>query len=125
MLGSDGVEIFNSGSQKVTSTQETGFMPLSSLLEMLPKKGADSLLYIKVDPGVVYLSGIPSATVYFQCFDATGHILWEEKATNVRADGGNALFKPHGWKGKLTPHIGKPGLLLKQDQGERLRDPKK
>jgi S1-C subfamily serine protease len=123
MLGSDGVEIFNSGSQKITSTQETGFMPLSSLIEMLPKKGADSLLYIKVDPGVVYLSGIPSATVYFQCFDATGHILWEEKATNVRADGGNALFKPHGWKGKLTPHIGKPGLLIKQGQGESSPEP--
>jgi S1-C subfamily serine protease len=116
MLGSDGVEISNYGSQKVMNTQEIGFMPLSSLIEMLPKKGADSLLYIKVEPGVRYLSGIPFATVYFQCFDATGHALWEEKATNVLASGGNLLLHPHGWKGKLTPHIGKPGLLLSKDQ---------
>jgi hypothetical protein len=125
MLGSDGMEIANYGSQKFTNSQETGFMPLSSLIEMLPKKGADSLLYIKVEPGERYLSGIPSATVDFQCFDATGHLLWEKKATNVLASGGNLLLHPKGWKGKLTPHIGKPGLLLKQGQGERLPEPKK
>jgi len=125
ILGTDGVEIFNYGSQKVISTQETGFMPLSSLIESLPKKGADSLLYIKVEPGVRYLSGIPFATVYFQCFDATGHVLWEEKATNVLASGGNLLLHPHGWKDKLTPHIGKPGLLLKQGQDGGSPEPKK
>ena len=125
MLGSDGVEIANYGSQKFTNTQETGFMPLSSLIEMIPKKGADSLLYIKVEPGELYLSGIPSATVYFQCFDATGHVLWEEKATNVLASGGNVLFHPRGWKSKLTPHIGKPGLLLKQGQVDGSPEPKK
>jgi len=47
MLATDGVEIANYGSQKFSNTQETGFMPMSSLIEMLPKKGADSLLYIK------------------------------------------------------------------------------
>lgn len=125
MLGSDNVEIANYGSQRVKNTQETGFMPLSSLIEMLPKTGADSLLYIKVEPGVRYLSGTPFATVYFQCFDATGHVLWEEKATNVLANGGNLLLHPHGWKSKLTPHIGKPGLLLKQGQEEGSAVPKK
>jgi len=125
MLASDGVEIANYGSQKFSTTQETGFMPLSSLIEMLPKKGADSLLYIKTEPGEVYLSGVPFATVSFQCFDASGHVLWEEKATNVFADGRNNFFHPKGWKSKLTPHIGKPGLLLKQGQGERLPEPKK
>ncbi len=117
MLGSDGVQIANYGAQKVTNSRENGFVPLSSLIEMLPKKGADSLLYIKTEPGVVYLSGVPFATVYFQCFDATGHLLWEEKATNVLANGGNLLLHPKGWKGKLTPHIGKPGLLLNKDKG--------
>jgi S1-C subfamily serine protease len=48
ILGSADVEIANYGIQKVTNIRETGFMPLSSLLEMLPKTGADSLLYIKV-----------------------------------------------------------------------------
>ncbi len=113
MLGGDGVEIANSGLQKVTNTRETGFLPLSSAIEMLPKTGADSLLYIKVEPGEVYLSGVPFATVSFQCFDASGHVLWEEKATNVFADGRNNFFHPKGWKSKLTPHIGKPGLILK------------
>jgi S1-C subfamily serine protease len=123
MLGTAGVEIANYGSQKVTSTRETGFTPLSSLIETLPKRGADSLLYIKVEPGERYLSGTPFATVSFQCFDAAGHLLWEEKATNVLANGGNLLFHPKGWKGKLIPHIGEPGLLIKQ--GEGTPEPKK
>jgi len=88
---------------------------------MLPKTGADSLLYIKVEPGMTYLA----ATVYFQCYDATGHILWEEKANDVLASGGNTLFHPTGWKRKLTPHIGKPGLLLKQGQEEGSPESKK
>ena len=113
MLGSAGVKIANYGSQKVENTREAGFIPLSSLIEMLPTKGADSLLYLKVEPGVLYLSGIQYATVSFQCYDATGHLLWEEKATNVQPNGGNGFFHPRGWKGKLTPHIGQPGLLLK------------
>ena len=125
MLGSGGVEIVNSGPQKITDLRTTGFMPLSSLIESLPEKGADSLLYIKVEPGAVYLSGIPSATVYFQCFDARGHMLWEEKATNVRADGQNALFKPRGWKSKLTPHMGKPGLLISNGQEKGSPEAKK
>jgi hypothetical protein len=125
MLGGDGVEIANYGLQKVTNARETGFLPLSSAIEMLPKTGADSLLYIKVEPGEVYLSGVPFATVSFQCFDASGHVLWEEKATNVFASGRNNLFHPKGWKSKLTPHIGKPGLLLKQGREESSSEQKK
>jgi hypothetical protein len=66
-----------------------------------------------------------AATVYFQCFDATGHILWSDKATDVLVNGGNTLFHPKGWKSKLIPHIGKPGLLLKQDHEEASPEPKK
>ena len=121
ILGSGGVEIANYGLQRVTNTKETGFMPLSSLIEMLPKTGADSLLYIKVEPGMTSLA----ATVYFRCFDATGHVLWDEKATDVLVSGGNTLFHPRGWKSKLTPHISKPGLLLKQGQEEGSPEPKK
>jgi len=120
ILGSGGVEIANYGAQKFTNTREAGFMPLSSLIEKLPKTGADSLLYIKVEPGMTSRA----ATVYFQCYDATGHILWDEKATDVLVNGGNTLFHPRGWKSKLTPHIGKPGLLLKQDQEEGSPEPK-
>ena len=43
--------------KKETNTQETGFMPLSSLIEMLPKRGANSLLYVKVEQGEIMLGG--------------------------------------------------------------------
>jgi S1-C subfamily serine protease len=112
ILGSAGVEIANEGTQKVSDTSVSGFTPLAGLIERLPKTGADSLLYIKVEPGMTNLA----ATVYFQCYDATGRILWEEKATDVLVNGGNTLFHPKGWKSKLRPHIGQPGLLLRQGQ---------
>ncbi len=121
ILGASGVEVANNGTPRFTNTKTDGYMPLSTLVEMLPKSGADSLLYVKVEPGMTSLA----ATVYFQCFDATGHILWSEKATDVLVNGGNTLFHPRGWKSKLTPHIGKPGLLLKQDQEEGSPEPKK
>jgi hypothetical protein len=98
-------------------------MPLSSLIEMLPKTGADSLLYFKVESALSL--GKPTATVYFQCFDATGHILWEEKADDVLANGGNTVFHPYGWKRRLARHIGKPGLMLKQGQDEGSPEPRK
>jgi len=120
-LSANGVEIANYGLQKVTNTQETGFMPLSSLIAMLPKTGADSLLYIKVEQGEVMLGGYVRTTVNFQCFDTTGHLIWDEKVINGAVNGADArlnfIMKP-GWKRKLTPHIGKPGLLLKQGQEE-------
>jgi S1-C subfamily serine protease len=121
ILGANSVEVANNGRQRFTNAKTDGYMPLSTLVEMLPESGADSLLYVKVEPGMTSLA----ATVYFQCFDATGHILWDEKATDVLVNGGNTLFHPRGWKSKLTPHIGKPGLLLKQDQEEGSPEPKK
>jgi hypothetical protein len=127
-LSTSGVEIANYGLQKVTNTQETGFMPLSSLIAMLPKTGANSLLYVKVEQGAMMLGGYVRTTVYFQCFDTTGHLLWEEKVINGVVNGADAWLnfsKRPGWKRKLTPHIGKPGLLLKQGQEEGLPEPKK
>jgi S1-C subfamily serine protease len=121
ILGSADVEIANNGTQKVSDTSVSGFTPLAGLIERLPKTGADSLLYIKVEPGMTNLA----ATVYFQCYDATGRILWEEKATDVLVNGGNTLFHPRGWKSKLTPHIGKPGLLLKIQEEGSPEEPKK
>jgi hypothetical protein len=117
------VEIANNGKQNFTNSQEAGFMPLSSLLDMLPTTGADNLLYVKVESALSL--GLPTATVYFQCFDATGHLLWEEKANDVLANGGNTLFHPYGWKRKLARHIGKPGLLSKKRLSESSPEPKK
>ena len=123
ILSSSGVEIANNGLQRVKNTKENGFVPLSTLIENLPAFGADSLLYVKTESALSL--GKPTATVYFQCFDATGRLLWEEKASDVLANGGNTLFHPRGWKSKLTRHIGKPGLLLKQSQGNGSPEPKK
>jgi hypothetical protein len=123
MLGSDGVEVANNGKQKFTNTQEDGFISLSSLLEKLPSTGADSLLYVKVESALSL--GLPTATVYFQCFDVSGHLLWEEKANDVLADGGNTIFHPYGWKRRLARHISKPGLLSKDHLAEGAPDPKK
>jgi hypothetical protein len=127
-LSSSGVEIANYGLQKVTNTQENGFMPQSSLIAMLPKTGADSLLYIKVEQGVIMLGGYVRTTVYFQCFDTTGHLLWDEKVINGAVNGADARMnfsRRPGWKSKLNPHIGKPGLLLKQGHEEGSPEPKK
>jgi S1-C subfamily serine protease len=123
ILSSSGVEIANEGLQRVKNTKENGFVPLSTLIENLPASGADSLLYVKTESALSL--GKPAATVYFQCFDAAGRLLWEEKASDVLANGGNTLFHPRGWKSKLTRHIGKPGLLLKQSQGVGSPEPKK
>jgi hypothetical protein len=120
ILGSSGVEIANNGAQKFTNINTSGYLPLSALIEMLPKTGADSLLYITVEPGMTSLA----ATVRFQCFDAKGHVLWDEKATDVLVNGGNTLFHPRGWKSKLSPHIGKPGLLSVQIQEEGSQEPR-
>jgi V8-like Glu-specific endopeptidase len=124
-LSTSGVEIANFGLQKVTNTQETGFMPMSSLIEMLPKTGANSLLYVKVEQGEIMLGGYVRATVYFQCFDTTGRLLWDEKVKSGAVNGADTRFGSHGWKSKLIPHIGKPGLLLKQGQEEGSQEPKK
>jgi hypothetical protein len=120
-LGSSGVVIANNGTQRFTNLNETGYMPLTALIERLPKSGADSLLYVKVEAALSL--GLPTATVDFRCFDATGRLLWEEKATDVLANGGNTLFHPRGWKSKLTRHIAKPGLL-KREQEEESSEPK-
>lgn len=118
VLGSRGVEIANSGIQKFTNLNSGGFMPLSALIETLPGTGADSLLYVRTEPALSL--GQPTATVHFQCFDATGRLLWEETASDVLANGGNTIFHPNGWKRRLARHIGKPGLLM---QGQLASSP--
>jgi S1-C subfamily serine protease len=107
-LSSSGVTIANYGPQKFGSLNETGFMPLSTLMDAVSKAGADSLLYVKVEQkgwgGVT--------TVYLQCFDSAGKPLWEEKATSPWADGSAGVFRS-GWKKKLSPHVGQAGLIIK------------
>jgi hypothetical protein len=110
-LSSSGVGIANYGPQKFGSPSETGYMPLSTLLDLISKVGADSLLYMNVGQnrwGTV-------VTIHMQCFDSAGKLLWEEKATSPSADGSAGIFRS-GWKKKLAPHIGQPGLTVRQNQ---------
>jgi hypothetical protein len=123
-LSTSGVEIANNRVQKFTSVNETGYMPLSALIETLPKTGAESLLYVKVEQGELMLNGGFRVTVSFQCFDAAGRPLWNERASNVMINGSNPFGRSSGWKNKLSPHIGKPGLLLKQGQEKESPEPK-
>lgn len=124
-LSMSGVEIANNGAQKFANINETGYMPLSALIETLPKTGAESLLYVKVEQGELMLNGGFRVTVSFQCFDAAGRPLWNERASNVLINGANPFGRSSGWKSKLSPHIGKPGLLLKQGQEEGSPEPRK
>jgi tetratricopeptide (TPR) repeat protein len=110
-LSSSGVEIANSAPEKFTSLRESGFTPLSAVLETASKAGADSLLYLKTERNE--LQGV--TTIHMQCFDSAGKLLWEEKATSPWADGSPGVIRL-GWKKKLAPHVGKPGLILKQAQ---------
>ena len=124
-LSTSGVEIANNGAQKFANINETGYMPLSALLETLPKTGTESLLYVKVEQGELMLNGGFRVTVSFQCFDAAGRPLWNERASNVLVNGANPFGRSSGWKSKLSPHIGKPGLLFKQSQEEGSPEPRK
>lgn len=119
-LSSSGVEISNSGAQRFKDPTASGFVPLSTLIEELPKTGADSLLYVKVESADIG----ERVTVHFQCFDRTGRPLWNEAASDVLVNGAHALIRS-GWKSKLTTHIGKPGLLLRRGQEERTPESKK
>lgn len=112
-LSTSGVEVSNDAIQKFGKINETGYLPLSALIETLPKTGAESLLYVKVEQGELQFNGGFRVTVSFQCFDAAGRPLWNERASNVLVNGANPFGRSSGWKSKLTPHIGKPGLLLK------------
>ena len=118
-LSTSGVEISNNGEQRFKDPTVAGFVPISTLIEALPKTGADSLLYVKVESADIG----ERVTVHFQCFDRTGRLLWNERASDVLVNGAHALIRS-GWKSKLTTHIGKPGLLLKQGQEEGSQEPK-
>jgi hypothetical protein len=115
LLGSSNVELANTGPQKTASVSETGYTPLSDILAAISKSGAGSLLYVKVEDAGRWYPGL--VNVHFQCFDSSGKLLWEENASRVWPNGNHTGLKS-GWKSKVIPHIGGPGLLLKQTSPE-------
>jgi hypothetical protein len=112
-LGAHGVEVANRSRQKFAPTDETGYVPLSTVLEAVAKSGADSLLYAKVEPAAA--NGVK---IYMQCFDSAGRLLWEEKASSTNSWTGGIRGGIGQMEKKLASHIGKPGLMLKQAQTE-------
>jgi S1-C subfamily serine protease len=114
-LGAHGVEVANRHPQKFAPTDETGYLPLSTVLEAVSKAGADSLLYVKVEPA---LQNGNNVKIYMQCFDSTGRLLWEEKASSLSSWGGGMRGGIGQMEKKLASHVGKPGLMLKQALAE-------
>jgi hypothetical protein len=78
-------------------------------IDRLPTLGATSLLYITLD----IAAGQVRDSLLVQCFDASGKLLWEEKAKGgllSTSASGVAKGMLKDIKKKLEPHIGKDGL---------------
>lgn len=78
-------------------------------IDRLSTLGATSLLYITLD----IAAGQVKDTLLVQCFDASGKLLWEEKAKGglfATSASGVAKGMLKAIKKKLEPHIGKDGL---------------
>jgi S1-C subfamily serine protease len=110
-LASHGIEIANQPSEFHPVTGDAA--SLNYLLGYLPKMGAESLLYVKVEHG---WSNIHRLDV--QCFDAKGQMLWEEKASSAHSwattESGAAKAVVEQMEKKLIPRIGQPGLPIKK-----------
>jgi hypothetical protein len=55
----------------------------------------------------------------------TGKMLWEEKASSLKSWSGGTRGGVEQMEHKLTPHVGKPGLMLKQPLDAEATQPKK
>jgi S1-C subfamily serine protease len=114
-LASCGVEIANDPSEFKPVSGDAA--SLNYLIENLPKIGADSLLYVKVEHGWSNIHRLK-----LECFDAKGVLLWEESASSstswATSEGGAARAVVERIKKKLAPRIGKPGLPLKANLRE-------
>jgi hypothetical protein len=75
VLGEHGVKVATARFQDNMHGVATVDLSLPAMLQKLPYTGADSLLYIKVEPGMTS----KAATVVFQCLDSERRSLWEEK----------------------------------------------
>jgi len=109
-LSGRGVEMMNkTASFKLMGPEITS---LNYYLERLPTSGASGLLYVFVERSRNY-----KYTVQVQCFDNNGKLVWEEKQSK---DGWSETGAVHGVldriENKISPHIGSPGLALKQDK---------
>lgn len=85
---------------------------IQNLLSAVQRQGSDSLLYVTVDHGFG-----TSHHARIQCFDASGKLLWAEKASSIghwaptEQAAVNSVVDQ--LSKKLKSHVGKPGLLMR------------
>jgi hypothetical protein len=86
---------------------------IQNLLQVAQRQGSDSLLYLTVEHGSLPTNHYGR----LQCFDLTGKLLWDEKASSIGhwAPTDQAAAKAVGaqLEKKLQAHVGKPGLQLR------------
>jgi hypothetical protein len=109
-LTTDGVRLANmpSAMQQVNGDS----VSIQNLLGKVQGQGSDSLLYVTVDHGYG-----TSHHARVQCFDASGKLLWEEKASSIGhwAPTEQAAVNSvvNQLSKKLKSHVGKPGLPVR------------
>jgi len=110
-LAADGVQIANKPSAMQTVNGDS--VSIQNLLNIAQKQGSDSLLYLTIEHG----STPTGHSGRLQCFDATGKLLWEEKASSIGhwASTNQAAAKAvaEQLKKKIKVHTGKPGMPLR------------
>ncbi|MGA8027639.1 MAG: serine protease [Bryobacteraceae bacterium] len=110
-LTADGVQIANkpSAMQQVNGDS----VSIQNLLNIAQRQGSDSLLYLTIEHGSLPTNHYAR----LQCFDVSGKLLWEEKASSIGhwapTDHAAANAVGDQLKKKLKAHAGKPGLPLR------------
>lgn len=110
-LTSGGVQIANKPSAMQQISGDS--ISIKNLLNIAQKQGSDSLLYLTIEHGSLPTNHYAR----LQCFDVTGKLLWEEKASSMGhwAPTDEAAARAVGKQLKkiLKAHVGKPGLPLR------------
>jgi hypothetical protein len=110
-LTADGVQLANAPSRMQQVNGDS--VSVQNLLTVAQRQGSDSLLYLTIEHGSLPISH----HARIQCFDVTGKLLWEEKASSIGhwapTDEAAAKAVSEQLKKKLKGHVGKAGLPLR------------
>ena len=110
-LTADGVQIANRSSAMQQVNGDS--VSIQNLLNIAQRQGSDSLLYLTIEHGSLPTNHYAR----LQCFDVSGKLLWEEKASSMGhwapTDQAAAKAVAEQLKKKLKGHAGKPGLPLR------------
>jgi hypothetical protein len=117
LLKQNGVNVVADPERGTIETSD--LFSLDSLLSLTKNAGATSLLYLTVDrPAMSWLKAT------FQCYDASGKLLWEEHASaGGGLSGKGAPSKVmESLRKRLVPRMGQPGLPKVQRPAQTARD---